>query len=114
MLRRKLNNYGLWPTGETGITANFHKHSDCTQQPAVSLGSISEMSFVIQLNKEVHMEVENKNEDRTTTVKFDAGLNFKFTIIVAAVVGCLLFAPLTRAHTIRKNGLNGAGPNLLL
>lgn len=60
------------------------------------------------------MEVGNKNENRKTTVKFGAGLNFKFTIIVAAVVGCLLFVPLTRAHKIRENGSRGSGPNMLL
>jgi len=44
------------------------------------------------------MEVGNKIENSKTTVRLSVRLNFKFSIFVAAVVGCLLVAPLTRAH----------------
>ena len=52
----------------------------------------------IKLNREVHMIAGNNTTSEKWTVKLKARLNLKFRIIVAAVVGGLLAAPLTRAH----------------
>jgi hypothetical protein len=68
------------------------------QQPAVSLGSDSEMSVGIKLNREVHMKARNKTKTEKTTLKLKVKLTLNLRIIVAAVVGCLMAAPLTRAH----------------
>lgn len=68
------------------------------QQPAISLGSFSEMTVGIKLNREVHMIVGNKNQNSKSTMSLIVKLTFKLRILVAAVVGCLLVAPLTRAY----------------
>jgi len=68
------------------------------QQPAVSLIGDSEMSVVMKFNREVHMKVSNNTKTEKSTLILEARLTLKFRIIVAAVVGCLLVAPLTRAH----------------
>jgi len=89
---------GLWPSGETGVGSIPTRHSGYMQQPAVSLSNDSEMSVGIKLNREVHMKAGNKTKTEKTTLKLKARLTLNFRIIVAVVVGCLMVAPLTRAH----------------
>jgi hypothetical protein len=68
------------------------------QQPAVSLIGDSEMSVDMKFNREVHMKASKNTKTDKSTLILEARLTLKFRIIVAAVVGCLLGAPLTRAH----------------
>lgn len=44
------------------------------------------------------MKARNNTKTETSTLKLKARLTLKFGIIVAAVVGCLLNAPLTSDH----------------
>jgi hypothetical protein len=68
------------------------------QRPAVSLSSDSEMSVGIKINREVHMKAGKNTKTEKLALKLKTRLTLKFRIIVAAVVGCLMAAPLTRAY----------------
>jgi subtilase family serine protease len=68
------------------------------QQPAVSLCSDSEMFVGIELNREVHVKAGNNTTTEKSTMKLKMRVTLKLRIVVAAVVGCLLVAPLARAH----------------
>jgi len=68
------------------------------QQPAESLGSISEMAVGIKIVREVRMKAGNRTETGNVIVKLNASLGLKFRIIVTAVVGCLLAVPLPRDY----------------
>lgn len=74
------------------------RHSGYMQQPVVSLGKDSEISVGIKFNREVHMKAGNKTTTEKTTLKLKIRLTLNFRIIVAAVVVCLMVAPLTRTH----------------
>jgi len=47
------------------------------------------------------MEAGNNTKTEKSTLKLKARLTLNFSIIVAAVVGCLMVAPLTRDHKYR-------------
>jgi hypothetical protein len=68
------------------------------QRPAESLGSNTEISVGIKLNRVVRMETGKKTKTEKMTLRLKARLTLKFRIIVAAVIGCLMVAPLTRAY----------------
>jgi len=68
------------------------------QRPTVSLKNDSEMSVGIKINREVHMKAGKKIETDKMALKLKARLTLKFRIIVAAVVACLMVAPLTKAY----------------
>lgn len=67
------------------------------QRPDESLSNYSEMTVGIKITGEVHM----KGWKKTTADKMErlkVNLNVKIKFIVAAVVGILMVAPLTRAY----------------
>ena len=68
------------------------------QRSAESLRSVPEMSVGIKLNREVTMKAGNETKTDKWTMKLNARLNLTCRLIVAAVAGGLLVAPLTRAH----------------
>jgi hypothetical protein len=86
---------GLWPSGETGTGLIPAGHSGYTLQPAVSPSSKLETSDGVELSKEVVMKTGNQIQ---RTIRLTAELNLKVGVVVAAVVGCLLAVPLTRAY----------------
>ena len=57
-----------------------------------------ETSDGVELSKEVVMKTGNQIQRTETTMRLTAELNLKVGIVVAAVVGCLLAVPLTRAY----------------
>ncbi len=61
----------------------------------------AEMSVGIKIIKEVLMRAGNKTKTENTALKLKARINLKFKLIVAAVVGCLMVAPLTRAYNYK-------------
>ena len=67
-------------------------------QPAVSPSSEMETSVGVKLSKEVVMKTGKQIQTKRTTVRLNGRLSLKIGIIVAAVAGCLLAVPLTRAH----------------
>lgn len=67
-------------------------------QPAVSPSSEMETSVGVKLSKEVVMKTGKQIQTKRTTVGLNVRLSLKIRIIVAAVAGCLLAVPLTRAH----------------
>ena len=72
-------------------------HSGDMLQPAVSPCSELETSVGVKLSKEVDMRTGIQIQTTRTTVGLSGRLTLKIGIIVAAVAGCLLAAPLTRA-----------------
>jgi hypothetical protein len=83
---------GFWPTGETGVAT---RNSDLKSQPSVSQNFGLEMSAGIKHSKEVSMKARKvTNMTQSTTAYF----RLKVAVLAAAVVGCLLVAPYTRAH----------------
>jgi len=73
-------------------------HSGDMLQPAVSPCSELETSVGVKLSKEVDMRTGIQIQTTRTTVGLSGRLTLKIVIVVAAVAGCLLAAPLTRAH----------------
>ncbi len=73
-------------------------HSGDMLQPAVSPCSELETFVGVKFSKEVDMKTGNQIQTTKTTVGLSGRLYLKIGIIVAAVAGCLLAAPLTRAH----------------
>jgi len=67
-------------------------------QSAVSPSSVVETSVGVKLSKEVAMKTGKHIQTMKTTVGLTGRFNLKIGIIVAAVAGCLLAVPLTRAH----------------
>jgi hypothetical protein len=67
-------------------------------QSAVSPSSKMETSVGVKLSKEVVMKTGRHIQTTKTIIGLNGRLNLKIGIIVAAVAGCLLAVPLTRAH----------------
>lgn len=86
---------GFWPSGETGVPA---RHSGNMLQSAVSPAAELETSVGVKFSKEVVMKTGIQIQTTKTTVRLAGRLNLKIRFAVAAVAGCLLVAPLTRAH----------------
>jgi len=64
-------------------------------QSAVSLEM--ETSVGVKISKEVVMKTGNSNQTKRTIVRMSGRLHLKLGIIIAAIAGCLLTVPLTRA-----------------
>ena len=64
-------------------------------QPAVSLEM--ETSVGVKISKEVAMKTGKSNQTIKTTLGLNGRFRLKIGIIVAAIAGCLLTIPLTRA-----------------
>ena len=94
----RIDSCSLWPSGETGAGSIPAGNSGYLQRLDESQCSYAEMSVGIKINKEVHMKAGKKTKTEKMALKLKARLNLKFKLIVAAVVGCLMVAPLTRAY----------------
>ena len=63
-----------------------------------SAGSLEmETSLGVKISKEVDMKTGKSNQTTRTTVGLNGRFHLKIGIIVAAIAGCLLTIPLTRA-----------------
>jgi len=56
------------------------------------------MSVGIKIDREVHMKAGKNTKTEKLALKLKTRLTLKYRIIVAAVVGCLMAAPLTRGY----------------
>ena len=68
------------------------------QQPDISLNNALEVSVGIKINREVHMKAGKKTKIEKLALESKIRLSLKSRIIVAAIVGCLMVAPLTRDY----------------
>ncbi len=57
-----------------------------------------ETTVGVKISKEVVMKTGKQIQTTRTTVSLNGSLKLKIGIIVAAVAGCLLAVPLTRAY----------------
>ena len=74
------------------------RHFDFRSQPSVSPNFGLEMSAGIKHSKEVSMKDRNVRDMTQSTA---AHFRLKVSMLAAAVVGCLLVAPLTRAYEVK-------------
>lgn len=86
---------GLWPSGKTGAGSIPAERSGYMLQPAESPSHGMETSVGVKLSKEVVMKTGKQIQGTKTTVGLNLRLSLKIGIIVAAVAGTLLGAPLT-------------------
>ena len=89
---------GLWPSGETGAGSIPARQSGYMLQSAVSPTLVLETSVGVKFSKEVVMKTGIQIQTTKTTIKLAGRLSLKVRFSVAAVAGCLLVVPLTRAY----------------
>jgi|CXWL01.1.fsa_nt_gi hypothetical protein len=92
---------GLWPSGETGAGSIPVRHSGYMLQSAVAPTVKLEASAGVKFSKEVVMKTGIQVQTTKTTIKLAGRLSLRIRFAVAAVAGCLLVVPLTRAY--KKN-----------
>lgn len=89
---------GLWPSGETGAGSIPARQSGYMLQSAVAPTVELEASAGVKFSKEVVMKTGMQIQTTKTTIGLAGRLSLKIRFSVAAVAGCLLVVPLTRAH----------------
>ena len=74
------------------------RHSGYMLQSAVSPTAELETSAGVKFSKEVAMKTGVQIQTTKATIELAGRLSLKIRFAVAAVAGCLLVFPLTRAH----------------